>query len=120
MASLLDCDPAEVEADPLAAGRACAIRYDALVLVKGCRVTQSSPDGTSWKYAAAAPVWACRLGRRPRDRRRPCARGAAPLTALLWAVWLHGEAGSALSTKVGPLGFLARELPAEIPALLAR
>ena len=46
------------------------------------------------------------------------ARGADSLHALLWAVWLHGEAGRALSEKVGALGFLAREIPGEIPALL--
>ena len=48
------------------------------------------------------------------------ARGADPLTALLWAVWLHGEAGAALARRVGPIGFLAREIPGEIPALLPR
>ena len=42
------------------------------------------------------------------------------LTALLWGVLLHGEAGELLSTKVGPVGFFAREIPDEIPALLAR
>ena len=45
-------------------------------------------------------------------------RGADPLAALLWGVWLHGEAGRALASKVGPLGFLAREIAAEVPALL--
>ena len=48
------------------------------------------------------------------------ARGADPLTALLWAVWLHGEAGSTLAKKIGPIGYLAREISAEIPALLDR
>ena len=48
------------------------------------------------------------------------ARGAEPLNALLWAVWLHGEAGAALATKVGPIGFLAREIADEIPGLLPR
>jgi NAD(P)H-hydrate repair Nnr-like enzyme with NAD(P)H-hydrate dehydratase domain len=48
------------------------------------------------------------------------ARGAEPLTALLWAVLLHGEAGETLARKVGPIGFLAHEIPDEIPALLAR
>jgi NAD(P)H-hydrate repair Nnr-like enzyme with NAD(P)H-hydrate dehydratase domain len=48
------------------------------------------------------------------------ARGADSLTALLWGVLLHGEAGEVLSRKVGPIGFLAREIPDEIPALLAR
>ena len=47
-------------------------------------------------------------------------RGADPLTALLWGVWIHGEAGAALARKVGPIGFLAREIPDEIPALLPR
>jgi NAD(P)H-hydrate repair Nnr-like enzyme with NAD(P)H-hydrate dehydratase domain len=35
-------------------------------------------------------------------------------------VWLHGEAGAALAKKVGPIGFLAREIAGEIPALLPR
>jgi ADP-dependent NAD(P)H-hydrate dehydratase len=48
------------------------------------------------------------------------ARGADPLTALLWAVWLHGEAGRRLSEKVGPIGFLASEIPGEVPTLLPR
>jgi NAD(P)H-hydrate repair Nnr-like enzyme with NAD(P)H-hydrate dehydratase domain len=47
-------------------------------------------------------------------------RGAEPLTALLWGVWLHGEAGASLARKIGPIGFLAREIPNEIPALLPR
>jgi NAD(P)H-hydrate repair Nnr-like enzyme with NAD(P)H-hydrate dehydratase domain len=35
-------------------------------------------------------------------------------------VWLHGEAGASLARKIGPIGFLAREIPNEIPALLPR
>jgi NAD(P)H-hydrate repair Nnr-like enzyme with NAD(P)H-hydrate dehydratase domain len=48
------------------------------------------------------------------------ARGAEPLHALLWAVWLHGSAGERLAQRIGPVGFLAREIPDEIPALLPR
>jgi NAD(P)H-hydrate repair Nnr-like enzyme with NAD(P)H-hydrate dehydratase domain len=48
------------------------------------------------------------------------ARGAEPLNALMWAVWLHGEAGARLARKVGPVGFLAREIAGEIPGLLPR
>jgi hydroxyethylthiazole kinase-like uncharacterized protein yjeF len=122
MASLLDCDPEEVEADPLAAGRACARRYDSLVLVKGVQSRVVAPDGSAWKYAGGGPglgvsgsgdVLAGIVG-------GLLARGAPALTALLWGVWLHGEAGLALSQKVGPLGFLAREIPGEVPALLPR
>jgi len=46
------------------------------------------------------------------------ARGADPLAATLWAVWLHGEAGRRCGEQIGPLGFLARELLAHVPALL--
>lgn len=46
------------------------------------------------------------------------ARGAGPDQAAVWGVWLHGKAGQALSRKQGLIGFLAREIPGEIPGLL--
>jgi len=46
------------------------------------------------------------------------ARGARPEQAAVWGVWLHGKAGQALSERQGMIGFLASEIPAEIPALL--
>jgi len=122
MASLLGCEPEEVEADPLAAGRRCAERYNANVLVKGVQSHVVAPDGRAWLYRGGGPglgvsgsgdVLAGITG-------GLLARGADPLTALLWSVWLHGEAGRGLGEKVGPLGFLAREIPGEIPALLAK
>ena len=48
------------------------------------------------------------------------ARGADPLAALLWGVWLHGQAGAELAKSVGPIGFLAREIAGQVPALLPR
>lgn len=47
------------------------------------------------------------------------ARGADPLTATAWAVYLHGEAGNVLSKRIGRIGYLARELLDEIPPLLS-
>jgi NAD(P)H-hydrate repair Nnr-like enzyme with NAD(P)H-hydrate dehydratase domain len=47
------------------------------------------------------------------------ARGADPLTATLWGVYLHGEAGRLLSGDVGRIGFLARELLDQVPGLMA-
>jgi ADP-dependent NAD(P)H-hydrate dehydratase len=122
MASLLGCDIVEVEADPLAAGRTCAERYDAFVLVKGVESHIVAPGGECFLYRGGGPG----LGISGSGDTLAgitgglLARGAEPLTALLWAVWLHGEAGKALATTVGPLGFLAREIPGEIPALLPR
>lgn len=122
MASLLGCAPEEVEADPLAAGRTCAARYRAFVLVKGATSHVVAPDGSAWRYAGGGPG----LGISGSGDTLAgitgglLSRGADPLTALLWGVWLHGEAGRALSQKFGPLGFLAREIPGEVPALLPR
>jgi NAD(P)H-hydrate repair Nnr-like enzyme with NAD(P)H-hydrate dehydratase domain len=47
------------------------------------------------------------------------ARGAAPFEAAVWGVHLHALAGDRLAARVGPLGYLARELPAEVPRLMA-
>ena len=122
LASLLECSREEVEADPVGAGRRCSKRYGAIVLVKGVESHVVTPAGELWRYRGGGPglgvsgsgdVLSGVVG-------GLLARGATPLAALLWAVWLHGEAGAALSRSVGKLGFLAREIPAEIPALLPR
>lgn len=47
-----------------------------------------------------------------------CARGVEPVQAVVWGSYLHGATGDRLSSRVGPTGFLARELSAQIPALL--
>lgn len=121
MAALIGCDEEEANRNPLRCGLECASRYGALVLVKGAQSHVVTPDGVAWKYEGGGPglgisgsgdTLAGILG-------GLLARGADPLTALLWAVWLHGEAGARLSRKVGPVGFLAREISAEVPALLA-
>ena len=122
MAALLGCDEADVEADPGGCGKACADRYGAITLVKGPTSRIVHPDGRVWTYQGGAPG----LGVSGSGDTLAgivgglLARGADPLTALLWSVLLHGEAGERLSLKVGPVGFLARELADEIPALLAR
>jgi len=120
MASLIGWDADKVEREPLAAGRECASRYGSHVLVKGPQSHIIAAHGDGWKYEGGGPglgisgsgdVLAGIVG-------GLLARGADPLTALLWAVWLHGEAGRQLSAKMGKLGFLAREIPGQIPALL--
>ena len=46
------------------------------------------------------------------------ARGADPARAAAWGTYLHGTAGDRLAARVGRLGFLARELAAELPLVL--
>ena len=122
LASLLGCDEAEVERDPLGCGKRAAELYRSVVLVKGATSHVVMPEGHVWTYEGGAPglgvsgsgdVLAGIVG-------GLLARGAEPLSALLWAVWLHGQAGASLAKKVGPIGFLAREIADEIPALLPR
>ncbi len=122
LSSLLDCDEEEIEREPIRCGLRAADRYRSVVLVKGVVSHVVTPDGQCWTYKGGSPglgvsgsgdVLAGIVG-------GLLARGAAPLNALLWSVWLHGEAGSQLSQKCGPLGFLARELAGEVPGLLPR
>lgn len=122
LASLLDCDEQAVEADPIGCGLRAAQRYRSIVLVKGVTSHVVTPSGDAWAYKGGAPG----LGVSGSGDALAgivgglLARGAEPLSALLWAVWLHGEAGAALAKKVGPIGFLARQIPDEVPALLPR
>lgn len=122
MASLLECAEAEVEEDRLAAALEAARRYRAFVLAKGSTSFIAAPYGRSWVWRGGAPglgvagsgdtlagIVAALL-----------ARGAEPLTALLWGVLLHGEAGELLTSKIGPIGFRASEIPEQIPSLLSR
>lgn len=120
MASLIDCAPEDVEADPVGSGRECAHRYGAMVLVKGVESHVVTPDGQAWKYRGGGPG----LGVSGSGDALAgvvgglLARGSPPLTALLWSVWLHGEAGARLAKRVGTVGFLATEIAGEIPALI--
>jgi hydroxyethylthiazole kinase-like uncharacterized protein yjeF len=122
LASLLNCDESKIERDPVGCGRRAADLYRSVVLVKGVISHVVTPAGDVWTYDGGAPglgvsgsgdVLAGIVG-------GLLARGAEPLSALLWAVWLHGEAGAALAKRIGPIGFLAREIADEIPALLPR
>ena len=120
LASLLDCDADEIQREPVRCGLRAADLYRSIVLVKGVVSHVVTPDGNCWTYDGGAPglgvsgsgdVLAGIVG-------GLLARGAEPLNALLWAVWLHGEAGARLGRSVGPIGFLARQIADEVPALL--
>ena len=120
MARLLECDAEEVEADPLAAARRAADTFGCVAVIKGQYSHIVDAEGRAFRFegggvglatSGSGDTLAGIVG-------GLCARGADPLTAALWGVYLHGEAGRQLSEEVGRIGFLARELLDRIPRLL--
>ncbi|HEX8621048.1 MAG TPA: NAD(P)H-hydrate dehydratase [Allosphingosinicella sp.] len=120
MARLLECEPEAVEADPLAAARQAAESFGAVALIKGRYSYIVDPAGRAFRFegggvglatSGSGDALAGIVG-------GLCARGADPLTAALWGVWLHGESGRALAKDVGRIGFLAREILDRVPALM--
>ncbi|MFP3547498.1 NAD(P)H-hydrate dehydratase [Rhizobium sp. SIMBA_035] len=121
MANLLGVDKAAVEADPTLAASRLTEEFGLIVIMKGSQTIITAPDGI-WRYegggvglatSGSGDVLAGLVA-------GLAARGAEPLAAALWGVFLHGEAGSQLARKVGPLGFLAREIPDLIPNLMSK
>lgn len=120
MAQLLDRSREAIESDPLKAARDASGLLRAVVVMKGAETYIVDPDGDAWMYGGGGTGLATSgsgdilagilVGL--------LARGAKPSQAALWAVYLHGEAGTRLARSQGPLGFLARELAAEVPHIL--
>jgi NAD(P)H-hydrate repair Nnr-like enzyme with NAD(P)H-hydrate dehydratase domain len=46
------------------------------------------------------------------------ARGAEPAQAAVWGAYLHARAGERLAAEVGAVGYLAREIPEQVPRIL--
>ena len=122
MAKLWGVDREAVLADPLGLAREAAAALGAVVVLKGERTVVASPDGGAWFNTAGN----LGLGTSGSGDTLSgviaglCARGAEPAQAAAWGVFLHARAGERLARRMGPLGFLARELLAEVPPRLAR
>jgi hydroxyethylthiazole kinase-like uncharacterized protein yjeF len=120
MARLLECELEAVEADPLRAARRASETFGAVAVIKGRYSHIVDPAGRAFRFegggvglatSGSGDALAGIVG-------GLCARGADPVTAALWGVHLHGEAGRALSKRIGRIGFLARELLDEVPRLM--
>ncbi|NAZ77451.1 NAD(P)H-hydrate dehydratase [Kineococcus sp. T13] len=121
LAIVLDADPEEVGADVPAAALELAARSRTAVAAGGGESWIAAPDGRLWHDATGgAGLGVSGSG----DVLAGivtglCARGADPVQAAVWATHLHGRAGDRLASSVGRLGFLARELPGQLPPVLA-
>ena len=121
MAKMLGTDKEDVTRDPLLTARRAARALRAVIALKGretfivgpntdayCNRTGNVGLATSGSGDTLSGIIA-----------GLAARGAEPLQAAAWGVYLHGRAGDRLARRMGRLGFLARELLAEVPALMS-
>ncbi|MDB5093767.1 MAG: carbohydrate kinase [Candidatus Eremiobacteraeota bacterium] len=119
MARMMGTERNAVEEDPARFARDAARRLRAMVVMKGATTYVAQPDGALFcniegdvglATSGSGDTLAGIIG-------GLLARGLPPLGAAVWGVYLHAQAGRALSQRIG-LGFLAREIPDEIPGLM--
>jgi hydroxyethylthiazole kinase-like uncharacterized protein yjeF len=120
LASLTGADKSDIQTQPEAAARLAAQRWQATVVLKGSLTVIADADTQQWRHeggntglaiSGSGDVLAGIIT-------GLAARGATLEQAAAWGVALHAMAGEQLSLKHGPLGYLAREISTEIPALL--
>jgi ADP-dependent NAD(P)H-hydrate dehydratase len=122
MASLMGAEKSSIDGDPRMFAERAAASVNATIALKGAQTWIASPShlpilyrdgvvglGTSGSGDTLAGIVT-----------GLAARGAPARTAAAWGVWAHGTAGRALTKRVARVGFLARELLAEVPALVGR
>ena len=120
MAHLTGNTKEEIAASPDAMASGAAQTWHAVVALKGARTVVSAPDGDMWQHeggnvglaiSGSGDVLAGIIV-------GLAARGATLEQATCWGVALHALAGQRLAARLGLLGYLARELPGEIPSLM--
>ncbi len=120
MAHLQEEDKDSVTADAAATAVAAARRWNCVVALKGATTWIASQDGGRWRHDGGQPGLATSGSG---DVLAGLIVGLAAQQATLeqacaWGVVLHALAGDRLARRLGPMGFLARELSGEVPALL--
>jgi ADP-dependent NAD(P)H-hydrate dehydratase len=122
MAHLLGRSKQDVLADPEQAAISAAQRWNSVVALKGATTLIATPSRGRWWHEGGQPglatsgsgdVLAGLIA-------GLLAQGASLEQACAWGVVLHASAGERLAARFGPLGYLARELPTEIPALMEK
>ena len=120
MAQMLDLEVGDVSARPLELALEFAQHSGVVLVLKAGETYIATPEGEAWVNRAGSVG----LGTSGSGDVLSgiiaglAARGATPAQAAVWGVSLHARAGAALEKKMGPVGYLAREIAAEIPALM--
>ena len=122
MAHLVGVAKAQIVAEPERHAREAALRWNAVVALKGASTFIATPDGGCWCHVSthvglatsgSGDVLAGLVA-------GLATRGAPIAQAAAWGVALHSRAGRALAERIGPIGYLAGELAAEVPRLMQR
>lgn len=114
-------DEDEVTRDPLAAAAEVAARSRVVVMCGGTSKYVVAPSGAAWVVEGGGPgLGVSGSG----DVQAGIVAGlfvrcGEPAQAAVWGASVHARSGERLSAAVGAVGYLARELPAQVPAVLA-
>ncbi len=121
IAIALHTDEDAIDEDPSGSALELAARARGVVGLGGVTSWTATPDGDLWRDdSGGAGLGVSGSGDvRAGITAGLLARGAEAAQAAVWAAYLHGRAGERLTSSVGRLGFLARELPPEVPRALA-
>ena len=120
MAHLTGTPKEEILAEPDQHAARAAQQWNAVVALKGARTLIASPAPSMWQHeggniglaiSGSGDTLAGIIA-------GLAARGATLEQAACWGVALHARAGDKLAERLGTLGYLAREIPHEIPALM--
>ena len=119
-AALASCELDEVAREPERTGRRLVEELGVVVALKGPTTYTCAPDGRVFADAAgnvglgtsgSGDVVAGAIG-------GLAARGVDPVQAAVFGIHVHAAAGDLLAERIGPVGYLARELAAEFPGIL--
>jgi ADP-dependent NAD(P)H-hydrate dehydratase len=113
-------DPDEVASDPLTAARMVAERSRVVVVCGGTSKHVVAPSCQAWVVEGGGPG----LGVSGSGDVQAgiiaglLTRCGDPAQAAVWGAYVHARIGERLAASVGTVGYLARELPAQVPSVL--
>jgi ADP-dependent NAD(P)H-hydrate dehydratase len=117
--TMIEADVDDVQEDPLGCLRTLVSDFHCAVTLRGGETFTTAPGEPVYRDESGSPG----LGTSGSGDVLTgfltglLARGTAPVGAAVWAVHVHAQSGQRLSSRVGPLGYLARELLDEMAAV---
>jgi ADP-dependent NAD(P)H-hydrate dehydratase len=122
MAKITGLEKEQIQSQPQKIAQEFAARSGIVTVLKGAETFIAEPSGSVYKNTAGnAGLGVSGSG----DTLAGiiaglAARGSTAVQAAVWGVYLHASAGDILADRLGPLGYLPREIPIEIPGLMKR